>query len=51
LALALPKEVPYREAIVDAAFTVALATLAASTFTVAPAIERVARRRRARFVI
>jgi monovalent cation:H+ antiporter, CPA1 family len=51
LALALPKEVPYREAIVDATFTVALATLAASTFTVAPAIERVARRRRARFVI
>jgi monovalent cation:H+ antiporter, CPA1 family len=51
LALALPKDVPYREAIVDATFTVALATLAASTFTVTPAIERVARRRRARLVI
>jgi monovalent cation:H+ antiporter, CPA1 family len=51
LALALPKDTPYREAIVDAAFTVALATLAASTFTVVPTIERVARRRRARFVI
>jgi monovalent cation:H+ antiporter, CPA1 family len=45
LALAIPASVPYREAIVDAAFAVALATLAASTLTVAPVIRRVARQR------
>ncbi|MBV8488986.1 MAG: cation:proton antiporter [Candidatus Eremiobacteraeota bacterium] len=40
LALALPATVPYREAILDATFAVALATLIASSMTVA----RVARR-------
>lgn len=45
LALALPAWVPYREAIVDAAFAVALATLAASAFTVVPVVRRVARLR------
>jgi monovalent cation:H+ antiporter, CPA1 family len=43
LALALPAWVPYREAIIDAAFAVALATLAASTFTVVPVTRRAAR--------
>jgi monovalent cation:H+ antiporter, CPA1 family len=43
LALALPAWVPYREAIVDAAFAVALATLAVSAFAVVPVIRRVAR--------
>ncbi len=43
LALALPAWVPYREAIIDAAFAVALATLAASTFTVVPVIRRATR--------
>jgi monovalent cation:H+ antiporter, CPA1 family len=43
LALALPAWVPYREAIIDAAFAVALATLAASTFTLVPVIRRAAR--------
>jgi monovalent cation:H+ antiporter, CPA1 family len=43
LALALPAWVPYREAIIDAAFAVALATLAASTLTLVPVIRRAAR--------
>jgi Na+:H+ antiporter len=40
LALALPASVPYRQAIVDAAFAVAIATLAASSFTVTRAARR-----------
>jgi monovalent cation:H+ antiporter, CPA1 family len=44
LALALPRWVPYREAIVDAAFAVALATLASSSITVLPAARRAAAR-------
>ncbi len=43
LALALPAWVPYREAIVDATFAVALVTLAASGITLAPAVRRAAR--------
>jgi NhaP-type Na+/H+ or K+/H+ antiporter len=43
LALVLPAWVPYREAIIDAAFAVALATLAASTFAVIPVIRRATR--------
>jgi CPA1 family monovalent cation:H+ antiporter len=45
LALALPASVPYREAIVDGTFAVALATLAASSFTLAPVVRRAARAR------
>jgi CPA1 family monovalent cation:H+ antiporter len=45
LALALPPEVPYREAIVDAAFAVSLATLAASSFTLVPLVRRVSKLR------
>jgi CPA1 family monovalent cation:H+ antiporter len=40
LALALPPGVPYRQAIVDATFAVALATLAASSLTVARVVRR-----------
>ncbi len=40
LALALPPLVPYRQAIVDASFAVALATLAASTLTVRRVVQR-----------
>lgn len=43
LALALPAAVPYRQAIVDATFAVAFATLAASSLTVARAVRRTAR--------
>ena len=43
LALALPAWVPYREAIVDATFAVALVTLVASSITLAPAVRRAAR--------
>lgn len=46
LALALPASVPYRQAIVDATFAVALATLAASSLTVARAVRRTERRPR-----
>lgn len=42
LALALPSSVPYRQGIVDATFAVALATLAASSLTVARVAQRVA---------
>jgi CPA1 family monovalent cation:H+ antiporter len=44
LALALPASVPYREAIVDAAFAVALATLAAGSLTIPTAAKRAALR-------
>lgn len=40
LALALPPAVPYRQAIIDATFAVALATLAASSFTVTRVVQR-----------
>jgi monovalent cation:H+ antiporter, CPA1 family len=46
LALAIPASVPYREAIVDATFTVSLATLAASSLTLVPVVRRVARARK-----
>jgi len=42
LALAIPSWVPYREAIVDATFAVALATLAAGAVTTARVVRRVA---------
>ncbi len=42
LALALPASVPYRQAIIDATFAVALATLAASSLMVARAVRRAA---------
>ncbi len=42
LALALPRSIPYREAIVDATFAVSLATLAASSFTLVPVVRRAA---------
>ena len=45
LALAIPATVPYRGAIVDATFAVALATLVASSVTLAPLVARAARRR------
>jgi CPA1 family monovalent cation:H+ antiporter len=41
LALALPPGVPYRQAIIDATFAVALATLAASSLTVMRVVRRV----------
>jgi CPA1 family monovalent cation:H+ antiporter len=44
LALALPSWVPYREAIVDATFAVALATIAAGSITIAGAVRRAAAR-------
>jgi Na+:H+ antiporter len=44
LALALPPWVPYREAIVDATFAVALATIAAGSLTIARVVRRSAAR-------
>ncbi len=44
LALAIPASIPYREAIIDATFAVALATLAASGLTLARTARRVALR-------
>ncbi|HEV3195652.1 MAG TPA: cation:proton antiporter [Candidatus Cybelea sp.] len=46
LALAIPSYVPYREAIVDATFAVAIATLAAGSVTLVPAVQRAVRARR-----
>lgn len=43
LAIALPASVPYREAIVDATFAVALATLVASALTTDRVVRRVSR--------
>jgi CPA1 family monovalent cation:H+ antiporter len=43
LALALPPSVPYRQAIIDATFAVALATLAASSLTIASVVRRASR--------
>jgi CPA1 family monovalent cation:H+ antiporter len=43
LALAIPASFPYREAIVDATFAVALATLAISSFALEPVVRRTAR--------
>lgn len=43
LALAIPDSVRYREAIIDATFAVALATLAAASFAIVPVVRRVAR--------
>lgn len=48
LALAIPPQIPYREAIVDAAFAVSVATLAAAAFTLVPAVRRVSTSRDAR---
>jgi CPA1 family monovalent cation:H+ antiporter len=45
LAIALPASIPYREAIVDATFAVALATIAASALTTDRVVRRVARLR------
>lgn len=45
LALAIPAAVPYREAIVDATFAVALATLVAGGLTLVPVVRRAARAR------
>lgn len=42
LALAIPPGTPYREAIVDATFAVALATLTAGAFTIGPVVKRTA---------
>jgi len=42
LALALPAAIPYRDAIVDATFAVSLATLAASSLTLARTVRRAA---------
>jgi CPA1 family monovalent cation:H+ antiporter len=44
LALALPASTPYREAIIDGTFAVALATLAASSLTLVPVVRRAALR-------
>ena len=44
LALALPASAPYREAIIDGTFAVALATLAASSLTLVPVVRRAAAR-------
>jgi monovalent cation:H+ antiporter, CPA1 family len=41
LALAIPPQTPYRQAIVDAAFAVSLATLAAAALTLVPVVRRV----------
>jgi NhaP-type Na+/H+ or K+/H+ antiporter len=46
LALAIPPTIPYRHAIIDATFAVALATLAAASFTVTPIVKRAALSRR-----
>ncbi|MBV9234122.1 MAG: cation:proton antiporter [Candidatus Eremiobacteraeota bacterium] len=43
LALALPPWIPYRQAIVDGTFAVALATLAAGSLTLIPALRRIAK--------
>ncbi|HTU83510.1 MAG TPA: cation:proton antiporter [Candidatus Acidoferrales bacterium] len=43
LALALPANVPYRQAIVDATFAVALATLLATALSAKPVVERATR--------
>ena len=43
LALAIPPSVPYREAIVDATFAVALATLIAGSLTLVPVVRRALR--------
>jgi len=43
LALTIPASVPYRNAIVDATFAVALATLAFGSFTINKAVKRAAR--------
>lgn len=48
LALAIPPEIPYREAIVDAAFAVSLATLTAAAFTLVPIVQRASTLRGAR---
>lgn len=48
LAIALPEQIAYREAIIVATFAVALATIVSSTFTVPPVVARVARRQRTR---
>jgi CPA1 family monovalent cation:H+ antiporter len=40
LALGLPRDAPYRDAIIDATFAVVLATLAAGGLTVGPVVER-----------
>jgi len=48
LALAIPPQIPYREAIVDAAFAVSVTTLAAAAFTLVPAVRRVSTLRDAR---
>jgi CPA1 family monovalent cation:H+ antiporter len=40
LALAIPPQIPYREAIVDAAFAVSMATLAAAAFMLVPVARR-----------
>jgi CPA1 family monovalent cation:H+ antiporter len=45
LALALPASLPYREAIIDATFAVALATLAVSSFTLEAVVRGAARSR------
>jgi len=46
LALAIPRGVAYREAIVDATFAVALATLAAAGLTISPVVKRAVLARR-----
>jgi CPA1 family monovalent cation:H+ antiporter len=46
LALAIPPAIPYRQAIIDATFAVALATLAAASFTVTATVKRAALSRR-----
>jgi CPA1 family monovalent cation:H+ antiporter len=48
LALALPPQIPYRDAIVAATFAVALATIVSSTVTVPVAVTRAAVRKRDR---
>jgi CPA1 family monovalent cation:H+ antiporter len=47
LAIALPPNTPYRDAIIAAAFAVAIATIVSSTFTVPAVVTRAARRSRA----
>jgi NhaP-type Na+/H+ or K+/H+ antiporter len=44
LALAIPATVPYREAIIDATFAVALATLIAGSLSLAPVVHRASAR-------
>jgi CPA1 family monovalent cation:H+ antiporter len=46
LALSIPASTPYREAIIDATFAVALATLVAGTLTITPVVRRAATARR-----